>query len=134
MPELAIQVAMNIRRAREMAGLTQEAAAAAAGLSRAAYRSLESGQSQPRDRTLLSLARALHVRPEDLLRPPAALPRARFRSLKRLNDRTGLLLAVGRQLQDYADLDDSSTWLPDPVRAPRAGTTRVRAIAPHPGR
>jgi Zn-dependent peptidase ImmA (M78 family)/DNA-binding XRE family transcriptional regulator len=106
MPERDGTIAINIRRAREALGLSQEAAATAAGLSRVAYRNLESGASSPRDRTLVALARALHVRPEDLLRPSPALPRARFRALKRLNDPSKQLLAAARQLEDYADLEE----------------------------
>lgn len=98
-------IGMNIKRARVASGLTQEGAANAAGLSRAAYRSLEAGESEPRTRTLVAVALALHVRPEELLLPSRPLPRARFRSLKRLNDRTGLLITVGRQLQDYEELE-----------------------------
>jgi len=98
-------IGMNIKHARVAAGLTQEAAAEAAGLSRAAYRNLEAGASEPRARTLLALSSALHVGPEQLLRPAQALPRARFRSLKRLNDRTGLLIGIGQQLRDYASLE-----------------------------
>lgn len=100
------EIGLNIRRARAAAGITQDRAAELAGLSRAAYRSLESGESEPRTRTLLALAQALGVRPEDLIREPDPLPRARFRSLKRLNNRTQILMQVGRQLRDYRDLEE----------------------------
>jgi Zn-dependent peptidase ImmA (M78 family)/DNA-binding XRE family transcriptional regulator len=102
----AADIGLNIQRARMAAGITQDRAAELAGLSRAAYRSLESGESEPRSRTLLGLAAALGVRPEDLLRQPDPLPRARFRSLKRLNNRTQILMQVGRQLRDYRDLEE----------------------------
>lgn len=96
----------NILRARVAAGISQDQAAELAGLSRAAYRSLEAGESEPRSRTLLALSEELGVRPEELLRPADPLPRARFRSLKRLNNRTQLLMDVGRQLRDYRDLEE----------------------------
>jgi Zn-dependent peptidase ImmA (M78 family)/DNA-binding XRE family transcriptional regulator len=102
----AHDISMNIRRARAAAGMTQEAAAVAVGLSRAAYRNLESGESEPRARTLVALASGLRVKLEALLRPARPLPRARFRSLKRLNDREGLLIDVAQQLEDYEDLED----------------------------
>lgn len=102
----AHDIAMNIRRARAAAGITQEAAAAAAGLSRAGYRSLEAGESEPRARTVLALADGLKVKPADLLTPAPPLPQARFRSLKRLNDRDSVLLKVAGQLDDYAALEN----------------------------
>jgi Zn-dependent peptidase ImmA (M78 family)/DNA-binding XRE family transcriptional regulator len=102
----AAEIGQNIQRARLTAGITQDRAAELAGLSRAAYRSLECGASEPRTRTLLALAAALDVRPEDLIRVPDPLPRARFRSLKRLNNRTQILMQVGRQLRDYRDLEE----------------------------
>ncbi len=102
----ARDIAMNMRRARAATGMTQEAAADASGLSRAAYRNLESGESEPRTRTLVAVAAGLKVKPESLLRPARPLPRARFRSLKRLNDREGLLIDVAQQLRDYEDLED----------------------------
>ena len=77
------EIGLNLKRARTEAKLTQDAAATAAGISRAAYRSLEAGESAPRASTLLALAKALHVRPDELLRPAidvclhaAALPGA----------------------------------------------------------
>ncbi len=105
----AHDIAMNIRRARAAAGMTQEAAAVAVRLSRAAYRNLESGESEPRTRTIVALAAGLQVKPEALIRPARPLPRARFRSLKRLNDREGLLIDVAQQLEDYQGLEDLLT-------------------------
>lgn len=88
-----------------MRGLTQDAAAEAAGLSRAAYRNLEAGRSEPRASTLLALAKALGVAPADLLLPAPAPPRARFRSKLRLKDRPRILHDVGRELDDYDSLE-----------------------------
>ncbi len=89
-----------------MAGFTQEAAAERAGLTRVAYRSIEDGASRPRGGTLTALARALDVSIAALLRPGVPLPRARFRSLKRMNGRSELLLTVVRELDDYVGLEE----------------------------
>lgn len=98
-------IGANLQRLRGMRGLTQEAAAEAAGLSRAAYRNLEAGLSEPRASTLVALAKALEVSPADLLLPAPAPPRARFRSKLRLKDRPRILHDVGRELGDYASLE-----------------------------
>ena len=98
-------IGANLQRLRGMRGLTQEAAAEAAGLSRAAYRNLETGLSEPRASTLVALAKALGVSPADLLLPAPPPPRARFRSKLRLKDRPRILHDVGRELDDYASLE-----------------------------
>jgi len=98
-------IGANLQRLRGMRGLTQDAAAQAAGLSRAAYRNLEAGLSEPRASTLVALAKALGVPPGDLLRPAPPPPRARFRSKRRLKDRARILHDVGRQLDDYGSLE-----------------------------
>lgn len=98
-------IGANLQRLRGMRGLTQDAAAEAAGLSRAAYRNLEAGRSEPRASTLVALAKALGVSPADLLLPAPAPPRARFRSKLRLKDRPRILHDVGRELYDYGSLE-----------------------------
>lgn len=98
-------IGANLQRLRGMRGLTQDAAAATAGLSRAAYRNLEAGRSEPRASTLVALAKALRVSPADLLLPAPAPPRARFRSKLRLKDRPRILHDVGRELDDYGSLE-----------------------------
>jgi Zn-dependent peptidase ImmA (M78 family)/DNA-binding XRE family transcriptional regulator len=99
-------IGMNVRRARVMAGLTQDAAAEKSGLTRVAYRSIESGESAPREGTLEALAAALGVKVGDVLRPAMPLPRARFRSLKRMYGRDEILLTIARQLDDYLGLEE----------------------------
>lgn len=98
-------IGRNLQRLRGMRGMTQEATAEAAGLSRAAYRNLEAGASQPRASTLVAVAKALRVAPGELLRPAPAPPRARFRSKTRLKDRPRILHDVGRELEDYSSLE-----------------------------
>ena len=105
MSEVRSTVAMNIRRLRAAKGLSEIAVAGAAGLSRAGYRNLEGGTGEPRSATLVRVAKALGATPGDLLRPAAPLPRARFRSLKRMKAREQLLVDVGRRLADYQQLE-----------------------------
>jgi len=56
-----------IRAWREYLGLTQEAVAAKAGISRGAYAQMEATGAKPRRATLLKIADALEVRPEQLM-------------------------------------------------------------------
>lgn len=125
-------IGANLQRLRGLRGLTQEAAAEAAGLSRAAYRNLEVGLSEPRASTLVALAKALGVPPGDLLRPAPPPPRARFRSKLRLKDRPRILHDVGRELDDYVSLerlvDEARPYLFADFRAPE-GDDRARKAA-----
>jgi Zn-dependent peptidase ImmA (M78 family)/DNA-binding XRE family transcriptional regulator len=125
-------IGANLQRLRGIRGLTQEAAAEAAGLSRAAYRNLEAGLSEPRASTLVALAKALQVSPADLLLPAPPPPRARFRSKLRLKDRPRILHDVGRELEDYAALerlvDEARPYLFADFIAPD-DANRARAVA-----
>ena len=67
-------ISANLRRLRKARGVTQEDLAEAAGITRVAYRNLETGISQPRPETLQALARSLEVGIQDLV-TPAAEPR-----------------------------------------------------------
>ena len=60
--------AENLRRRRAEVGLSQEALAAAARLHRTEISLLERSERDPRLSTVVRLARALRVRPADLLR------------------------------------------------------------------
>ncbi len=100
------ELSSNLRRLREAKGLSQDALAEAAGLSRAGYRNLEAGESEPRAATVMALARALDTSPADLIRAAPPLPPARFRSAKRLKEREQLLIRVARELEAYAQLEE----------------------------
>ena len=125
-------IGRNLQRLRGMRGMTQEAAAGAAGLSRAAYRNLEAGLSEPRASTLVALAKALRVSPADLLGPAPEPPRARFRSKLRLKDRPRILHDVGRLLEDYGTLErlvgEERPYLFADFRVPH-GADRARKAA-----
>lgn len=98
-------VSANIRRLRKERGLTQDAVASAAGISRLAFRNIEKLKSRPRSETLQAIARALEVGLADLVLPVPRLKHVRFRSKKRLNSRDQILAAVARWLGDFNDLE-----------------------------
>jgi len=99
-------IGANLRRLRGALGMTQEQVAAASGISRVAYRNLETGASAPRVETLHALAKALEVRLQDLVSPAAELRHVRFRSFRRLNTREQILITVERWLRGFNDLED----------------------------
>lgn len=118
-PEL---VAANLRRLREQRGLTQDALAEAAGISRLTYRNIETRKSVPRVDTLQALAMALQVGIEALVAPVPHLKYARFRSLKRLNSREQVLADIARRLADYNDLERLLKVAPVAVVKPRVSS------------
>lgn len=98
-------IALNLKRLRRAKGLTQQDLAEDAGLSRAAYRNIESGKSEPRVSSLQDIARALQVPIQQLVEPGRALRDVRFRSNKRMRNREQILVDVGRWLDDFGDLE-----------------------------
>ena len=98
-------LAANLTRLRVMKGLSQAQLAEESGLSRQAYRNLETGQSEPRTRTLVAVAAALKVGVDELLRPTRELHGVRFRSSKKMATRSQILADVARWLDDYNDLE-----------------------------
>jgi len=131
-------ISKNLIRLRDAKGMTQEAVANAAGISLAGYRKIEAAQGDPRSNTVVALARALGVKPGELLRPAPPLPVARFRSTKRMRERDLLLMDVAKQLEGYADLeallDSKMDFHPEvfsaddvePARRPIEAANRVR--------
>jgi Zn-dependent peptidase ImmA (M78 family)/DNA-binding XRE family transcriptional regulator len=96
----------NLARLRGQKGFSQAKAAERAGISRQAYRSLESGEAEPRPATLHALATALDARVEDLLRPVRELKKVRFRAHKKMATRAQVLSDVARWLDDYCALEE----------------------------
>lgn len=99
-------IAANLRRLRAAKGITQQQAAEAAGISKGAYRNIESRKSVPRVDTLHRLAEALGVRIQELVTPAPELRGVRFRSFKKLRTREEILVAVGRWLADFNQLEE----------------------------
>lgn len=99
-------IAQNLKRLRCLAGLSQQALADEAGLSRSGYRKIENGQNRaPRVASLKALARVLEVGLNDLLAPVRPLEKVRFRSLKRLKNRDQVLAEVAAWLRDFSELE-----------------------------
>jgi Zn-dependent peptidase ImmA (M78 family)/DNA-binding XRE family transcriptional regulator len=96
----------NLRRYRTAKGLSQEALAEQAGLSRIGYRDIESGKATPRLDSLRRVAEALRVPIPDPLAPARQLTHVRFRAQKRMSTRENLLADVARWLDDYAELEN----------------------------
>jgi Zn-dependent peptidase ImmA (M78 family)/transcriptional regulator with XRE-family HTH domain len=98
-------IAANFKRIRRAKGISQDQLAEAAGLSRSAYRNIESGKAQPRMRTLETIAEALQIPIRELLEPTVELTNVRFRAYKKLRTRSQILTDVGRWLADYNGLE-----------------------------
>lgn len=127
-------ISANIRRLRNERGLTQDAVANAAGISRLALRNIEKQKSQPRPDTLHAIARALAVGLGDLAVPVAQLRHVRFRSKKRLNSRDQILADVARRLGDFNDLEEILKEQRRPAVAAslggrQSGISRAREVA-----
>jgi len=101
-----ILIGKNIRRIRESRHISQENISKLAGISRVAYRSIETGQSAPRVSTLQSIASALDVKLAELLTPVKQLQHVRFRSLKRMTSRESILNDVAKWLSDFNFLEN----------------------------
>ena len=65
-----------------MAGMTQSGLAEWAGVSRNAYRRIETGATEPRTDTLQKIAHALELDVHELLKPVRGLEQVRFRALR----------------------------------------------------
>ncbi len=98
-------LAANLRRLRVAQSLSQAQLAEQAGMSRAGYRNIEAGVSEPRVDTLIRVADVLGVGIEELLRPVRVLERVRFRADRRMTTRAELLAEVARRLDAYVDLE-----------------------------
>jgi Zn-dependent peptidase ImmA (M78 family)/DNA-binding XRE family transcriptional regulator len=125
-------IAANLRRLRAARGLTQEKAAASAGISKSAYRNIESRRSVPRVDTLHRLAEALEVPIQELVTPARELRRVRFRSSSRLRTREQILVAVSRWLADFNELEDLlGDHVPYPLANGKRPARRATASPAH---
>lgn len=105
------ELAVNLMRLRKLNGLTQQAVAEAAGISRVAYRNLEKGDAEPRRGTLDKLATTLKVSVFDLLAPVPELKSLRFRAHKNMTARETaafeqLAYSVANWLNDFNELEE----------------------------
>lgn len=98
-------IGANLLRLRKEKAVSQDEVARAAGLSRLAYRNVETGKSEPRPETLRRIATALGVGLKDLVSPVPVLTHVRFRSQKKLKSRAQIVSAVARRLADLNALE-----------------------------
>ena len=104
-------IANNLKRIRNVKGFKQEELATKAGLSRVAYSSIESAKSEPRVSNLQSLADALGVSIEELIKPIPHVSSLRFRSKKMLNTkenckREQIVMDIAYWLNDFNYLEN----------------------------
>ena len=99
------RIGANLARLRLDRGLTQEALAEKAGLSRFAVGQIERGYGLPRMKTLLCLAQALGATLGDLTTPVRRLRSARFRAPARPHGREQILAEVSMWLDAYRSLE-----------------------------
>lgn len=127
-------LALNLRRLRDEKGLTQAEVAEKAGISRVAYRNIETGAALPREGTVTNLAAALGAKVPDLMAEVKALHKVRFRQ-KRMTSREQVLVGVSRWLEAYAELEEllgqRKEFLFRKAKAPAGavGLERARALA-----
>ena len=124
---------LNLRRLRDEKNLSQSDVAERAGISRVAYRSIETGESAPRSSTLARIAEVLGVRIADLMTEVRALHAVRFRD-KGMVSREQLLVRVGRWLEGYSEIETlvkarSPFVFRDALKAkPGSGVAGARAL------
>lgn len=99
-----VTLTANLRRIRDEMGLSQADVAERAGISRIAYRNIETGEAVPRVPTLARIAEVMGVRIPDLMVEVHPLRAVRFRD-KGMTSREQLLVRVGRWLEGYAELE-----------------------------
>ncbi|KKL56416.1 hypothetical protein LCGC14_2245630 [marine sediment metagenome] len=105
-------MAANIRRLRYGRGLTQDQVAGLAGISRIAFRDIETGKTRhPRVTTLQGIAGALDVGLQELMSEPPQLSTVRFRSHKLKTRkqqalREQIIADVARWLRDFNGLEE----------------------------
>jgi len=85
-------------------GLSQAQVAERTGISRVAYRNIETGTAEPRTGTLTGLAAALGVKIPDLMVEVHPLQAVRFRQ-KKMTSREQVLVRVSRWLEAYRELE-----------------------------
>lgn len=99
-------ISQNLRRLRKFKKMTQAETAEKAGISRPAYRNIETGKSEPKVGTLRAIAIALNVKVLDLIAPVKTLSAVRFRAHKRMTSREQILVDVATWLDNFNGLEE----------------------------
>lgn len=126
------ELGLNLMRLRKLNGLTQQALAEAAGISRVAYRNLEKGTAAPREGTLQALAAALKVSALELFAPVPKLKSLRFRAGKMSEQERAeceqVVIRCAEWLQDFNELEEMlGQQKENALKAFRKGTDPVAA-------
>ncbi len=133
------ELAINLMRLRKLNGMTQQAAAEAAGISRVAYRNIEKGDAEPRQNTLQALADALNASVMDLLSPVPQFKSLRYRANDKMSEQERaqgrqIVVRTGNWLQDFNELESmlnkKSSEKIKPFRKgtqPKTAAARLRA-------
>lgn len=98
-------IGANLRRIREAQGKSQADLAELAGISRVAYRNIESGTATPKVSTLQNIAVSAGVKLQDLFVPVRTLKKVRFRASKKMKSRESILNEVAQWLDDFYFLE-----------------------------
>ena len=111
-------LAINLRRLRKLKKINQSELAEMAGISRNAYRNIETGKSEPRSSTLYSLAEALGVSAFDLLAEVPAVGSLRFRSHTSMTaweraEREQIAVDIARWLDDFNSIEEINNSVVD---------------------
>lgn len=96
----------NLRRIRQAKKMTQEQVAELSGISRPAYRSIESGESVPKVSTIQQISMALGVKLQELFSPVKTLRYIRFRAQKRMNSREQIINDIASWLDNFNYLEN----------------------------
>jgi Zn-dependent peptidase ImmA (M78 family)/transcriptional regulator with XRE-family HTH domain len=130
-----IELATNLMRLRKLNGLTQQAVADAARISRVAYRNLEKGNAEPRETTLRALAQALNTSIMDLLAPVPKLKSLRFRANEKMSEQERaqsqqVIVRTSNWLNDFNELESMmDNKSPNRLQSFRKGTNPENAAA-----
>lgn len=98
-------IGANLARLRLDRGFSQQALAAASGVSRVALGKIERGSVEPRPATVAQLAEALGVSFRDLVTPFRPLRHVRFRTRGQAHGREPILARVSQWLDGFAGLE-----------------------------
>jgi len=134
-------IAINVRRFRTIKGLNQGEVADKAGLSRNAYRAIETGSAEPRVSNLQKIAKALGVSTMDLIREVPQLESVRFRSHKTMTaqqkaERSQMVANAALWLSDFNELEqmlkiehpDTISQIHRDGRSPEEMAAKIRKV------
>lgn len=116
-------IAANLLRVRKNRGATQEQVAKDSGLSRAAYRAIEKGRSNPKVENLRSIASALSVAVREVAVVSPTCDRERMlRAVARPPATLRVLASLERSARGPRSTESSDRMIPRPARPPEGSS------------